>query len=196
MIGAPGDMIMKLYKLGLILPLIITAPLLGDYYKPIAPYEQGSYIHCCTLLEHGRKALIVSFSTGNHEREFDDAQDFLEDAHHLARKYLTDFETMITKQYLVILGAIHAARQGYYRKYRYEALDKLELARNQLINHLRKTALLETDFNIQHKQVRHIIKALSLIIEASIYLASRERSHSDARKFLAFAQETAHKIKY
>jgi hypothetical protein len=196
MITTPGDA-MKLKKLSLILALLpVFSPIEGYTAMPITPYEQGSYVHCCTLLEHGRKALVSSFSSGNHEKTFDDAQDFLEDAYTIARRHLTDFEMMITKQYLVILGAIYAARQGYLRKHRYEALDKLELARDQLINNLRKVALQETDFALQHRQVHHIIKALSLLVEASIYLASREHTNSDARRFLTFARETAHKINY
>jgi hypothetical protein len=177
---------MNFRQLNLILCLFVASPFL-------AVAQQGpacKATHCNELLEKGRIALLQSLKMRNNTQEFDQAQDFLEEAYITAKKYLTSFETMISLQYLLILSAIEVSRKGLNNKYRADALDRLEVARDELVKNL-DLLHAQTDSITHHKQIIRILKTLNLMMQVSIALGNQEKNYNKAKLYFAIAQEAA-----
>ncbi len=148
------------------------------------------YAHCSSLLIEGRKALRKSLIKKNHnDQYFDDASDILAQAHNLAKEKLTPFEIMITTQHVLILSAIDVERVRSFKRDRYDTLDRLRLARDVLVKHLKQVSQPET---ANYHQAFDIMQNLHLIVEVSLNLADKQSNYNrdKARKYRGFAQET------
>jgi DNA replication protein DnaD len=152
------------------------------------------YAHCSSLLVQGRHALRKSLNKKNHnDQYFDEASDILAQAHNLAKQQLTPFEVMITTQHVLILSAVDAERVRTFKRDRYDALDRLQVARDVLLKHLKEAAHPQT---ANYHQTFDIMQNLHLIVEVSLNLANKQSSYNrdKARKYRDFAQETTFMI--